>query len=291
MDNMMYQRLINEPTVSFWLNRKTEEEEDGGEIVFGGVDPRHYKGNHTYVSVQQTGYWQIEMDDIMIGGEETAIVDSGTSLLAGPTDIITSINKAIGAAGIVNQECKNVVAQYGQTIIDLLLAQAQPKKICSQIGLCTFDRIRGVSIQSVVDERNDKSSGGVNYAMCSACDMTVIWMQSQLRQNQTQDHVLNYVNELCDRIPNPARQLAVDCERISSMPTISFIIGGRVFELSSKEYILKTGSGPLAQCFSGFIAVDSHSAQPLWILGDIFMGRYHTVFDYENLTVGFAEAA
>ncbi|XP_050214036.1 aspartic proteinase A1 isoform X2 [Mercurialis annua] len=263
--NMISQGLIKEPAFSFWLNRKTEEEE-GGEIVFGGVDPSHFKGKHTYVPVQQKGYWQFKMGDVLIGGKPTeycaggcsAIADSGTSLLAGPTTIITSINKAIGAAGIVNQECKNVVAQYGQTIMDLLIAQAQPKKICSQIGLCTFDGTRGVSmgIQSVVNERNDKSSGGVNDAMCSACEMTVVWMQSQLRQNQTQDYVLNYVNELCDRIPNPVGQSAVDCGSISSMPTISFTIGGQVFDLSPKEYILKIGEGSQAQCISGFTALD-----------------------------------
>ena len=56
--NMVKQGLVKEPVFSFWLNRNTEEEE-GGEIVFGGVDPNHYKGKHTYVPVSQKGYWQV----------------------------------------------------------------------------------------------------------------------------------------------------------------------------------------------------------------------------------------
>ena len=33
------------------------------------------------------------------------------------------INHAIGAAGVVSQQCKTVVDQYGQTILDLLLSE------------------------------------------------------------------------------------------------------------------------------------------------------------------------
>lgn len=299
--NMIKQGIIKEPVFSFWLNRNTEEEE-GGQIVFGGVDPNHYKGKHTYIPVTQKGYWQFKMGDILIGGKPTgycsgscsAIADSGTSLLAGPTTVVTMINQAIGATGIISQECKAVVTQYGQTIMDLLLAEVQPKKICSQVGLCTFDGTHGVSmgIQSVVDKTNDKSFGIAGGAMCSACEMTVVWMQNQLRQNQTQDHILNYVNELCDRIPSPLGQSDVDCGSLSSMPIISFTIGGKHFELTPEEYILKVGEGSAAQCISGFTALDVPPPRgPLWILGDIFMGRYHTVFDYGNLRIGFAEAA
>ncbi|KAL6573831.1 hypothetical protein OROHE_001373 [Orobanche hederae] len=298
--NMVKQGLVKDPVFSFWLNRNLQEEE-GGEIVFGGVDPNHYKGKHTFVPVTQKGYWQFDMGDVLIDGKESgycsggcsAIADSGTSLLAGPTTVVAMINHAIGATGVVSQECKAVVEQYGQNIMDLLLAEAQPKKICSQVGLCTFDGTRGVSagIKSVVDEKDGRSSG-LGDAMCSACEMAVVWMQNQLRQNQTQDRILDYANELCERLPSPMGESAVECGSISSMPTVSLTIGGKFFDLSPEEYILKVGEGAAAQCISGFTGLDIPPPRgPLWILGDIFMGRYHTVFDYGNLRVGFAEAA
>ncbi|XP_028076633.1 aspartic proteinase A1-like [Camellia sinensis] len=89
--NMVKQSLVSEPAFSFWLNQNTKEV--GGELVFGGVDLNHYKGKHTYVLVTRKGYWQFDMGDILIGSKPTgysgtgcsAIADSGTSLLAGPT--------------------------------------------------------------------------------------------------------------------------------------------------------------------------------------------------------------
>ncbi|KAF6173267.1 hypothetical protein GIB67_026962, partial [Kingdonia uniflora] len=300
--NMLTQGLIKEPVFSFWLNRNPQEEQ-GGEIVFGGVDPNHFKGEHTYVPVTRKGYWQFDMGDVLIGGKTTgfckggcaAIADSGTSLLAGPSTIITEINHAIGASGVASQECKAVVSQYGETILSMLSAEAKPKKVCSQIGLCTFDGTRGVSagIQSVVGENNGgRLSGVLSDATCSACEMAVVWMQNQLKQNQTQDHILSYVNELCDKLPSPMGESAVDCGNLSSMPKVAFTIGGKVFELNPQQYILKVGEGSAAQCISGFTALDVPPPRgPLWILGDVFMGKYHTVFDFGKNRVGFAETA
>ncbi|KAF8084436.1 hypothetical protein N665_0717s0003 [Sinapis alba] len=299
--NMLKQGLIKKPLFSFWLNRDPKSEE-GGELVFGGVDPKHFKGEHTYVPITQRGYWQFDMGEVLIAGKSTgycgsgcsAIADSGTSLLAGPTAVIAMINKAIGASGAVSQQCKTVVDQYGQTILDLLLANAQPKKICSQIGLCTFDGTHGVSmgIKSVVDKENTKSSGGFRDAGCAPCEMAVVWIQSQLVQNMTQKRIVNYINDICERMPSSNGESAVDCSKLSKMPTVSFTIGGKVFDLAPEEYVLKIGEGPVAQCISGFTAFDLPPPRgPLWILGDVFMGRYHTVFDFGNEQVGFAEAA
>ncbi|KAK9085400.1 hypothetical protein Sjap_025811 [Stephania japonica] len=89
--NMLSEGLIKEPVFSFWLNRNTEEE--GGEIVFGGSNPNHYKGNHAYVPVTRKGYWQFNMGVVYIDGKTTgycsggcaAIADSGTSLFTGPS--------------------------------------------------------------------------------------------------------------------------------------------------------------------------------------------------------------
>lgn len=50
-----------------------------------------------------------------------------------------------------------------------------------------------MGIQSVVD---DETSGLLNQAMCSACEMAAVWMESELTQNQTQERILAYAAEV-----------------------------------------------------------------------------------------------
>lgn len=298
--NMVGQDLVKEPVFSFWFNRDANAKE-GGELVFGGVDPKHFKGEHTYVPLTQKGYWQFNMGDFLIGNASTgycaggcaAIVDSGTSLLAGPTTIVTQLNHAIGAEGVVSAECKTIVSQYGEIIWDLLVSGVRPDQVCSQAGLCYLDGAQHVSsnIRTVVERETEGNSVG-EAPLCTACEMAVVWMQNQLKQAGTKDKVLEYVNQLCEKLPSPMGESVIDCNSIPSMPNITFTIDDKAFVLTPEQYILKTGNGIATICVSGFAALDVPPPRgPLWILGDVFMGPYHTVFDYGKSRVGFAEAA
>ncbi|NXE56281.1 PEPA2 protein, partial [Casuarius casuarius] len=81
----------------------------------------------------------------------------------------------------------------------------------------------------------------------------------------------------------------VNCSFISRLPDIIFIINGIQFPLPPQAYIRQLQSG---SCMSSFEVFDLHVADDeLWILGDIFLHRYYSVFDRANNMVGLAPAA
>ncbi|CAA2980606.1 aspartic ase A1-like [Olea europaea subsp. europaea] len=142
--DMVNQGLVKDQDFSFWFNRKANDE-DGVELVFGGIDSNHFRGEHRYVPMTIGRCYLLtffDMGDILVGNETTgfycgdcsAIADSGTSLLAGPTTIIAQINHAIGASGVLSQECKSVVAQYGKTILKCCYQRQNPKRFVPESG-------------------------------------------------------------------------------------------------------------------------------------------------------------
>lgn len=55
---MVKQGLVVQEIFSFWFSR--DPKTNGGQIVFGGIDHKHFKGEHTYVPVIKKGYWQVQ---------------------------------------------------------------------------------------------------------------------------------------------------------------------------------------------------------------------------------------
>ncbi|XP_049620881.1 gastricsin [Suncus etruscus] len=194
LQGMLQEGALTSPVFSFYLSNQ-QGSQNGGAVVFGGVDNSLYTGQIFWAPVTQELYWQIGIEEFLIGGQATgwcsqgcqAIVDTGTSLLTVPQQYMSALQQATGA----QQD------QYGQ--------------------------------------------------------------------------------------------LAVNCNSIQSLPTLTFVINGVQFPLLPSAYVLNTNG----YCYLGVepTYLPSQNGQPLWILGDVFLRSYYSVYDMGNNRVGFATAA
>ncbi|KAG8132120.1 hypothetical protein E2320_010002, partial [Naja naja] len=76
---------------------------------------------------------------------------------------------------------------------------------------------------------------------------------------------------------NNYAEFVVNCNNLQPMPTITFAIKGY--------------SGDYCQVGIMPTYLPSQNGQPLWILGDVFLRPYYSVYDLGNHRVGFAAAA
>jgi len=105
-ESMVAQKLIDEPVFAFYLQTDSSAQ---GELVFGGVDKKHFTGELVNVPLISETYWEVSLDKITYGGDavasaQKAIIDSGTSLLAGPKDAVDALASKAGAKSLLGKE-------------------------------------------------------------------------------------------------------------------------------------------------------------------------------------------
>lgn len=268
--NMLNQSLITTPIFSFWLSNG--QTKIGGEMILGGMNPSYFTGDISYVPLSSKTYWEFKMDSFKFGKNDycsggcSAIADTGTSLLAGPLDEVDKIMKQIGAKGILSAECEMLLEQYEDEIIEAIVNGLNPQSTCEFLGLCP----------------------GTN---CDTCKSVIAAIDAFLPSNSSKAFIHFIFSQVCNLLPSVNGESIVDCDTLSSLPNITITLNGKDFELTPEQYVLVEGDDTQKICLVGLIGLDlPPQIGPLWILGDVFIRAYYTIFDFGNSQVGFAKA-
>lgn len=72
-----------------------------------------------------------------------------------------------------------------------------------------------------------------------------------------------------------------------TLPNLDITIAGKVYTLTAYDYLIPDGN----LCLFAMMGLDIPAPTgPLYILGDVFMRKYYTVWDWGNKRIGFADA-
>lgn len=99
------------------------------------------------------------------------------------------------------------------------------------------------------------------------------------------------INEKLGATSNGNGQYIFDCKKLKSLPNMAFRFSGKDLVLTSDQYVLVVPSPLGTQCVSGFMGIDfPPQMRNLWVVGDVFLRAYYTVYDLGNNRVGFGKS-
>merc|ERR1719263_24641 len=108
MDHLVQSGALKQPLFSVFLS---DSDLEASEITFGAIKEEHTMTEMFWRDVSRpSGYWQVQIEDITINNQKQNLcqdcqvaVDTGTSQLAGPTDVINDLSKRLD----VKPDCSN----------------------------------------------------------------------------------------------------------------------------------------------------------------------------------------
>jgi len=108
MDHLVSSKVLRQNIFSVFLS---DSDVESSEITFGGMKDEHMASGMFWQDVsRESGYWQVQIEDITIDNKKQSLcndcqvaVDTGTSQLAGPTDVINDLSKRLN----VKSDCSN----------------------------------------------------------------------------------------------------------------------------------------------------------------------------------------
>ncbi|KAJ1066107.1 hypothetical protein K5549_017836, partial [Capra hircus] len=98
--------------------------------------------------------------------------------------------------------------------------------------------------------------------------------------------LVDNIQELIGARPRGSKHY-VSCSAVNTLPPIIFTINGVNYQVPAQVYILKDSRG---YCYTIFEEITVSPSTETWILGNIFLRLYFSVFDRANDRIGLARA-
>ncbi|KAI8610044.1 aspartic peptidase domain-containing protein [Chytriomyces sp. MP71] len=280
-------------SIACWLHRR-----------FDATKSETFKENGTEFAIQYgTGALEgvISTDTVSIGGASIADLGFGESVKEpGFTFVVARFDGILGLGYDTIAVQKVVPPFYGlinQKLIDVPIFSAwlgdnadggQGGEI--MFGGINKDRFTGQIVWAPVVRKaywevafSNFTIGGAEFEV--AAGSAAIDTGSSLIVVPSTD--AQTINTKLGATKNAQGQWTVDCDLVPRLPDISLNIGGVPHVLAASDYVLNVG-GLKGNCISGFLGMDLPI--DIWIIGDVFLRKYYTVYDLGNNRVGFALA-
>uniref|UniRef100_A0A8C9W194 Prosaposin n=1 Tax=Scleropages formosus TaxID=113540 RepID=A0A8C9W194_SCLFO len=121
-----------------------------------------------------------------------------------PEAVVHAVEKVCSLLpSTLKSQCKDLIDAYGQAIIELLVQEADPKTICTVLGLC-----KGANRAFIPEmDKAQFEAGG----FCEVCKMAVRYIDGFLEQNATEAEIEDAVKKVCNFLPDSYKE---ECDQL-----------------------------------------------------------------------------
>uniref|UniRef100_A0AAZ3S2R8 Prosaposin n=1 Tax=Oncorhynchus tshawytscha TaxID=74940 RepID=A0AAZ3S2R8_ONCTS len=119
-------------------------------------------------------------------------------------DVVRAVEKVCAVLpSSLSVQCKDLIEAYGQAIIELLVQEADPKTICTVLGLCKDASRAFIPVLNMARVE----AGG----FCEVCKLAVQYIDGILEQNATEAQIEDAVRKVCSFVPETVRS---ECDQL-----------------------------------------------------------------------------
>ncbi|KAJ2786642.1 hypothetical protein GGI15_001357 [Coemansia interrupta] len=269
MVKLIEEALVDEPVFAFALS---QGHRSFGELLLGGYNEMHYKGELRWMRVIRAKYWQVSMEGLWYGDSKFNLLSLSKDKDLGnlPLDILLSSNTTSDP----HQPIQTI--QHGREIEAAekarLKAKSKAKEGDDEMNL-EYRRRHPPTDSSPKIKKLIPTGGDPSPETSAIMDTGTSFLLGDPNTIQLISRIIGADFRTGD----------MSCAHLQELKSVWISLGGFKFEIAPEHYIYRDHEKKT--CSSAWVpSYDS----PFWVLGDSFLRAYYAVFDMKDKKVGLA---